>query len=440
MFGSIKFLRNLTLFPILVSLGTFAEAGAKITVIEPSSDCPTYVCGTAFSIYIDGEIGIDDGKRLEALIEQKRIPIYSNVHFNSPGGALYGGLDLARVIRKYGFNTSVTKLLTSQESSSDGAICMSACSLAYLGGISRYFSDEALFGVHRFYSDLPAEDAEQTAQIASAEIIRLLMELDIKTEFFVEMTKAGSQDMRFLDQKQMEQLGIANNGIGPTTWEVKAPDPISSSSFLYLKGERNTVFGINKIIFLCSPSDRSMVAHVIFDPQGRTDEALMMNAISIQIDGSHYPFTEFLLDEKKIVNDWLNASFRIPQDYWAAIQAANTIGFMFQFAYEAPVFLGISEMSLDGAKGLMAGIGNSCPVGKEKQNFGNFNQYQDTDFLGADLTERGFKGVSLPRCEEICNSLSTCNAYSFVKSSQWCFPKSGTGKRTTKIGTVSGLK
>ena len=125
--------------------------------------------------------------------------------------------------------------------------------------------------------------------------IRLLMELDIKTEFFVEMMKAGSQDMRFLDQKQMEQLGIANNGIGPTTWEVKTPDPISSSSFLYLKGERNTVFGINKIIFLCSPSDRSMVAHVIFDPQGRTEEALMMNAISIQIDGFHYPFTEFLL-------------------------------------------------------------------------------------------------------------------------------------------------
>ena len=53
MFGSIKFLRNLTIFPILVSLGTFAEAGAKITVIEPSSDCPTYVCGTAYSIYID---------------------------------------------------------------------------------------------------------------------------------------------------------------------------------------------------------------------------------------------------------------------------------------------------------------------------------------------------------------------------------------------------
>jgi hypothetical protein len=232
--------------------GTLASAEARIEVV--ASSCPPVICGSGVSVYIDGDLDGSESERLEALVAAGTVTPYSTIYFNSPGGSLFGGMELARTIRKNGFSTGVSKRDEAGEMVSGGAICMSACSLSFLGGVFRYFQDDDFFGVHRFYSNEPPEDDGELAQIASAAIISFLAEMDVAPEFFVEMTKAGSQSMRMLDLSQMLRLGIANNGIGPTHWSVTASDPANGASFLYLKGERYTSFGINKMLFFCKRS------------------------------------------------------------------------------------------------------------------------------------------------------------------------------------------
>lgn len=323
--------------------GTLACAEARIEVV--ASSCPPAICGSGVSVYVDGELDGNETQRLEALITDGTVPPYSTVYFNSPGGSLFGGMELARTIRKNGFNTGVSKRDEAGEMVSGGAICMSACSLAFLGGVFRYFQDDDSFGVHRFYNTEPTEDEGEIAQIASAAIISFLAEMDVSPEIFVEMTKASSQSMQMLDLSQMLRLGIANNGIGPTHWSVTATDPVNGASTLYLKGERSTSFGINKMLFFCSPNGSGIFTHVIFDPQGRTEEARSMRAISLEVDGERYPATDFLVGDPQIVNGWLNATFHLPARFWAAIKGGDQVGMQFQFTYEAPVFLEVPLVS-----------------------------------------------------------------------------------------------
>ncbi|WP_224824790.1 PAN domain-containing protein [Cognatishimia sp. MH4019] len=422
----------------LVVWGADTRADARIEVV--SSGCPEVICGSGVSVYIDGDFDGNEAERLEALIADGKVTPYSTIYFNSPGGSLFGGMELARTIRKHGFSTGVSRLDDAGEPVRGGAICMSACTFAYLGGVFRYFQDDDVFGVHRFYSKEPSENDGELAQVASAAIISFLEEMDVGSAFFVEMTKAGSQSMRLLDLSQMLHLGIANNGIGRTNWTVTATDPVTGNSILYLKGERNTSFGINKMLFYCSPNGSQIATHVIFDPQGRTEEARSMRAISLELDGERYPFTEFLIGEPEIVNGWLNATFIVPTRFWAAIKNGDQIGMQFQFAYDAPVFLGISGMNLDGAKKLMLGIENSCPLSAAVKPTQRFQRYTDTDFFGADLTQTGIKGIALERCEAICDAEQNCRAYSYVQTSQWCFPKFGIGRHISKRGIISGHK
>ena len=422
---------------ILVLFGTIVSAKATIKIQK--STCPEIICGTASSIYIDGEFGGNEAERLDALIRKKNLTRGSTVYLNSPGGSLVAGMGLARVIRKYGFNTAVGELLPNGKHRENGTICMSACTFAFLGGEFRYISDLSLFGVHRFFSNDPLENELEIAQIISAQIINFLMEMAINPDFFVETTKASSESIRLLSSDQMLKLGFANNGMGPTKWTVSAPEASADSSFLYLKGERITQHGIQKVLFFCSPSKGGIAAHVIFDPQGRTEEAKMMNAISIEIDDQNYSLVKALVNETEIVNGWLNATFDIPHNLWIAIKRAKEVGFLFQHTFDAPVFLGISGMPLIGSKNLMAGIEHSCDPNLNKKNR-NFKRYADTDFVGNDLTQTGIKGVSISQCESICKNMNQCNAYSFVENLKWCFPKSGIGKQTYKFGTISGLR
>lgn len=418
--------------------GTLASAEANIEVVE--SSCPPEICGSGVSVYIDGELDGNEAERLEALVSDGTVTPYSTIYFNSPGGSLFGGMELARTIRRNGFSTGVSKRREAGEKVSGGAICMSACSLAFLGGVFRYFQDDDFFGVHRFYSNEPSENEGELAQVASAAIVSFLAEMDVAPEFFVEMTKAGSQSMRMLDLSQMLRLDVANNGFGPTHWSVTASDPANGPSILYLKGERYTSFGINKMLFFCSPDGSGIITYVIFDPQGRTEEARSMRAISLEIDGELYPFTDFLLDDPQIVNGWLNATFHVPSRFWSAIKRGDQVGMQFQFTYEAPMFLGIAGMDLDGAKNLMLGIENSCVKPASVSPVQTYQRYTDTDFFGADLTQTGIKGISLARCEAICDAALQCKAYSYVQSSQWCFPKFGIDRQVSKPGTISGLK
>lgn len=76
----------------------------------------------------------------------------TRIFFLSPGGNLVAGLALGREIRKAGFTTVVGlprggKAFAPIERS----LCASACTFAFLGGVSRTVSPGSLYAVHRFF-------------------------------------------------------------------------------------------------------------------------------------------------------------------------------------------------------------------------------------------------------------------------------------------------
>jgi hypothetical protein len=98
----------------------------------------------------EGPIVPDDAERLQALIEKSRGAdgrpdvvdrVFSQgtrvqVRLNSDGGSAVGGIRLGYLIRERGFDTVVPT----------GAGCHSACSMAFIGGVSRTVS--GLYGIH----------------------------------------------------------------------------------------------------------------------------------------------------------------------------------------------------------------------------------------------------------------------------------------------------
>lgn len=65
--------------------------------------------------------------------------------------------------------------------------------------------------------------------------------------------------------------------------------------------------------------------------------------------------------------------------------------------------------------------------------------YADIDFFGMDLSPQGVRGVSLFECETICRQTSSCAAFSYVKETRWCWPKSAVENVSAAPGTVSGI-
>ena len=69
-----------------------------------------------------------------------------------------------------------------------------------------------------------------------------------------------------------------------------------------------------------------------------------------------------------------------------------------------------------------------------------FSRLTGVDLFGDDLTSKGFKGISLAECEDICLNDNSCRAYSFIKDTQWCFPKYGLGDEQKNTNVVSGIR
>jgi hypothetical protein len=434
------------LFGIFLALSNPASAETNYTF--DVSSCPQEICGSGSTIYIDGDIRPNEGEILENEIVKRGITRYSTIYLNSLGGSLYGGIELGRVIKRYGLSTSVGKPPNTEDAYGASGVCYSACTLAFLGGKFRYLTDDSLFGVHRFYSAEPSPDAEATAQIASAHIISYLTEVEIESNFFVQMTRASSDTIRIISKDQLVEMGVVNNGLGPTSWSIQATEPSEGTSTLYVRGERDTSFGINKAIFLCGPSGRNISMYVIFDPQGRAQEVLSMSAFSLMLDNRQFRLNDRLVNDIIVRNGWINATFELSSEHWSVLRDSQTIGVMFQFSFDAPMFMGFERMSLENATNFFAGIETACPaayattsqVPQIDQSLNFFQRFSDQDLFGDDLTSQGIRDVTLNECEAICTDAQQCLAYSYVEDSNWCFPKFGIGRPATVTGVTSGIK
>lgn len=331
-----------------------AQAQTMTFFAQPPKQ-PIEIFGNAWSIYADGPIDPGAPERLQKLIAANQLPPMSVLYLNSPGGNLFAGMKLGQLLRKNGFFTQVMKRGPSESAGGSRGpipgVCLSACTLTYIGGVFRWLDPKAIYGVHRFFGS-NSFDAD-AAQVTSAAVVQYIRDMGVDPDLFAEMTKAGRDEINVLARGRLESLGVVNNGAERTRWSIE-----STGTAMYLKGERNTQYGINKFLLVCTQGDLSL--YVIFDPIGRGEEVKGLGAQSLMIDGQPIPIAQLKMRRTEIVNGWINAEYSLTPNLIQRIRAAKTVGIAFQPVYGSPVFMGFDNMELADGRQKMAGLIETC--------------------------------------------------------------------------------
>jgi hypothetical protein len=359
-------LARVTLLALLIAVavaGNLCAQPEEMTFFAQPPIPPKEMFGSAWRIFAEGPIDPGAPTRFKRIIADHHIPPLSVVYLDSPGGNLLASMELGRLIRKNGYFTEVHK----KGPASKGGllqeklgvttyeplpgICASACTLSFIGGVFRWLDQKSVYGVHRFYGN-SSFDAD-IAQVTSSAVVQYIREMGVDPELFDEMTKAGREEINILPLARLVALGAVNNGVEKARWSIE-----SGGDFVYLKGERNTQYGFNKFMVVCS--NRVLWLYVMFDPQGRGDEILTMGSQSLLIDGNPIPIAQLRTQPQRLEKGWLHADYRLTPELVQKLRMAKTVGIAFQFAPGAPMFLGFNGMELEEGRSKLNGLIATC--------------------------------------------------------------------------------
>jgi hypothetical protein len=188
-------MHRLSLIIFFVAVVIPATASASLTFTREVLD------QTHVAIVVSGTFDPQDD--LGAFVDFARSSASSSpvVIFNSPGGNPTKAMELGRMIR-------LLRLPTVQVR---GLECSSACTLAFVGGVTR-IAEPGSIGVHKtsFSGDigLNVDDAVSFIQEHTAETIGYLSEMGVDPGLLQLSLRYERDDMRYLSRSEMEQYRV----------------------------------------------------------------------------------------------------------------------------------------------------------------------------------------------------------------------------------------
>jgi hypothetical protein len=164
-------------------------------------------------IVAEGEITADTPRVFKAFLNSNPFDGFNfEIHFNSPGGNLVGGMRLGAMIRELGLKADVAAY---DEDSSGPGMCMSACALAFLGGEPRTLTGGSRLGFHQFSSSgqnegrvVRLQQAETDTQMMAGLVQQYILSMGISGELFTIMSVTPPERMYIPNSKEMDQFGI----------------------------------------------------------------------------------------------------------------------------------------------------------------------------------------------------------------------------------------
>jgi hypothetical protein len=200
--------------------------------------------GNTTRIYADGEITATSASELEQFVHVNHIDS-GMILFNSPGGSLMGGVALGNIIRKLGFDTGIATY--AHEEMVTSGICASACAYAFAGGRGRYYSGgNTKLGIHQFYSQ-DTDIGNGTSQEVSGLLVAYLQRMGIDALAFSASASVQPDDILWLNAADASRLHFANNGIEPTTAQLK-----QAKGSTYLRVEQKYTSSSARFVFNCA--------------------------------------------------------------------------------------------------------------------------------------------------------------------------------------------
>jgi hypothetical protein len=206
-------------------------------------------------VYLDGSIDAGAPDRLSSALEglDGKIAIW----LNSPGGNLFAGMQMGRIIRRHGASTHIIDHRTLRAGE-----CYSACGLAFLGGVDRFNDNGGRYGVHRASLTGEAASAEPGVQRQfNVAIESYLREMGIDARLLDLWMKAAPDQMYLLSRQQAKDLGVVNNGRRAPEWSVE-----EVPGGARLQGRQTTTDGSGSVFFSCD--SQQTVFGSVYDAAG----------------------------------------------------------------------------------------------------------------------------------------------------------------------------
>jgi len=155
-------------------------------------------------ITISGEIGPSDRRDFETFAtmakERSKIDIPYQVRLESKGGDVSTAIEIGRIVRRDGGNTTVQK----------DAQCLSSCVFILAGGVMRYVGGQV--GIHRPFDPTDAattpEQQKRKYDQIEKDAKRFLKDVNIPPELYDHMFRVPSDSIRYLTADELQRYGL----------------------------------------------------------------------------------------------------------------------------------------------------------------------------------------------------------------------------------------
>lgn len=262
-------------------------------------------------VYLDGAIDAGAPDRLSDALN--RIDGKIAVWLNSPGGNLFAGMQLGRIIRKRGASTHIVNYRTLLPGE-----CYSACSLAFLGGIDRFNDKGARYGVHRPSLAGSKAGARDLARDLDAAIRSYVREMGVDARLIDLWMKAAPDAMYLLSQHEAKDLGVVNNGRKPPEWRIAA-----FPGGVMLQGRQATADGSGMVYLSCDNKQTVLGSVHEGAGAGEPDTARRWRH-SLTLDGAaEFPLAALGVSAK---DGFVRSTFILPPNLVRRARSAKQIG------------------------------------------------------------------------------------------------------------------
>lgn len=188
-------------------------------------------------IYIQaiGTITKDTPDEFKKFLRTEEAQMSKNMFIHSPGGNLIAGLDLGKLIRQAKIDTYIGRSIPLEGMMSaydyQSAYCMSSCAYAFMGGITRHFNDNDIFGIHRFgvsQGTISSDDAQVISSIVAKYVES--MGVDVSVLGLASLTPFEN-DMYRVSVNEAKRMRIIFDPTGITSFTVEEHDGLIIASF-----------------------------------------------------------------------------------------------------------------------------------------------------------------------------------------------------------------
>ncbi len=318
---------------------------------EPQTDIERLV-GGFYCINAIGRIEAGDDVRFRDFLIRTTPPPRITVYIDSKGGDVEAAIGIGRLIRDHWLSTSVGSYVLDHERGASHVLprehikgtCASAATLVYLGGRLRFLSTGSTFGVHQFSFRNPSPDDVARSQVLSARIARYVHDMGVSSGFLELSSSTPSTEIHAVKEERLRALKVITGGVTEAEWSVQARNHI-----MYVRGERDSLFGHHKVM-LCYAKGVGFMFWAVIESQGREPELTSFGLVEIVVNGENTRIDISRRCERQVHGIYTNVLARISQDEARTLAFSESFGVQIRLTDEAPVFVGIAAVSVEGGR------------------------------------------------------------------------------------------